>query len=407
MSPSERGMGDHSANDLSRRARAVEVSPTMLVGQRTLALRAKGETILDLSVGEPDQPTPPHVVAAAVTALGAGKTRYTQAAGIPELRAAVALRYKKDFKVSFAESEVGITVGGKQALYVVSQALLDRGDEVIIPSPHWPTFSEAVRLAGARPILVQAQEKDGFRVTARMIGKATSPRTKAVILNSPANPTGAVIDPDDLLVIGDMAQRRKFTLLWDDTYGRLTFERTESGALQALRDAVGDRFVILGSASKTYCMTGWRIGWVLGPRTLVDACAALISHSTQCPAAFAQAGAVEALTGPQKFVQDLVAEYRRRRDYIYGAISALPKVTCVEPAGAFYLFPNVARYLSAKVPTTLELARQLLEHKKVAVVPGEGFASPGYLRLSFARPMEELKLGAERIAAFLGELGPT
>jgi aspartate aminotransferase len=407
MSPNERGAGDHSANDLSRRTRALEVSPTVAVAQRAVALRAKGEEVLDFSVGEPDQPTPAHVVAAAVTALEAGKTRYTPAAGIPELRAAVALRYKKDFKVSFAEPEVGITIGGKQALYVVCQALLDRGDEVIIPSPHWPTFSEAVRLAGARPILVQAQEKDGFRVTARMIGKATSPRTKAVILNSPCNPTGAVIDPDDLLVIGDMAQRRKFTLLWDDTYGRLSFDRTETGALQALRDAVGDRFVILGSASKTYCMTGWRIGWVLGPKTLVDACAALISHSTQCPTAFAQAGAVEALTGPQKFVQDLVAEYRRRRDFIHGAISALPKVTCVEPAGAFYLFPNVGRYLAAKVPTTMELARQLLEQKKVAVVPGEGFASPGYLRLSYARPMEDLKAGAERIASFLADLKAT
>ncbi len=404
MSPGERGVGDHSANDLSRRVRALEVSPTVAVGQRALSLKAKGEAILDLSVGEPDQPTPAHVVSAAVAALGAGKTRYTPAAGVPELRAAVALRYKKDFKVSFAESEVAITIGGKQALYLVGQALLDRGDEVIIPSPHWPTFSEAVRLAGARPILVQAQEKDGFRVTARMIGKATSPRTKAVILNSPCNPTGAVIDPDDLLVIGDMAQRRKFTLLWDDTYGRLSFERSETGALQALRDAVGDRFVILGTTSKTYCMTGWRIGWVLGPRPLVDACAALISHSTQCPAAFAQAGAVEALTGPQRGVQELAAEYKRRRDYIYGAISSLPKVTCVEPAGGFYLFPNVARYLGAKVPTTLELARQLLDQKKLAVVPGEGFGSPGYLRLSFARPMEELKLGAERMAAFLGEL---
>ena len=407
MSPNERGVGDHSANDLSRRTRALEVSPTVAVAQRAVALKAKGEEVLDFSLGEPDQPTPAHVVAAAVTALGAGKTRYTQAAGIPELRAAVALRYKKDFKVSFAEPEVGITIGGKQALYVVCQALLDRGDEVIIPSPHWPTFSEAVRLAGARPILVQAQEKEAFRVTARMIGKATSPRTKAVILNSPCNPTGAVIDPDDLLVIGDMAQRRKFTLLWDDTYGRLSFDRTETGALQALRDAVGDRFVILGSASKTYCMTGWRIGWVLGPKTLVDACAALISHSTQCPTAFAQAGAVEALTGPQKFVQDLVVEYRRRRDFIHGAISALPKVSCVEPAGAFYLFPNVARYLSAELPTTLELARRLLEQKKVAVVPGEGFASPGYLRISYARPMEDLKAGAERIASFLADLKAT
>jgi aspartate aminotransferase len=272
---------------------------------------------------------------------------------------------------------------------------------VIIPSPYWPTFTEAVRLAGARPILVQAQEKDGFQVTARLISKATSPKTKAVILNSPSNPTGAVIDPEDLLVIGDMAQRRKFTLLYDDTYARLSFGRAENGALQALRDSVGDRFVIIGTASKSYCMTGWRIGWVLGPKPLVDACAALASHSTQNPTTFAQVGALEALTGPQKGVQELAAEYKRRRDFIYPALTSLPRVTCVEPDGGFYVFPNMGRYLSSRIPTTLELGQRLLDETGVAVVPGEGFGVPGYVRISFARPLEELKEGMERLAAFL------
>ncbi|PYQ13557.1 MAG: hypothetical protein DMF80_14890 [Acidobacteria bacterium] len=393
--------GNGSATDLSRRALALEVSPTVAVAQRAAALRAKGEAVLDFSVGEPDQPTPRHISAAATAALEAGQTRYTPAAGLPALRAAVAQRYRKDFKVVFSDSEVAITTGGKQALYLACQALLDRGDEVVIPSPHWPTFSEAVRLAGARPILVHTQEKDGFQVTARLVSKATSPRTKAVILNSPNNPTGAVIDPEDLLVIGDMAQRRKFTLLYDDTYARLGFGRDGGDVLQDLRQAVGDRLVVLGTASKSYCMTGWRIGWVLGPKPLVDACTALISHSTQCPTSFAQAGAVEALTGPQRFVQELCAEYRRRRDFIHAAVAALPKVSCVSPGGGFYLFPNMARYLGADVPTTLELARRLLEQQRVAVVPGEGFAAPGYIRLSFARPLDDLHEGARRLAAFL------
>lgn len=392
---------DGSAIDLSRRALRIETSPTQAMAQAAAALKAKGERILDFSVGEPDQPTPAHISAAATAALEAGKTRYTPSAGLPELRAAVALRYRKDFKVSFADDEVAVTSGGKHALYAACQALLDPRDEVVIPSPHWPTFAEAVRLAGARPILVRAQEKDGFQVTARMISKATSPRTKAVILNSPANPTGAVIDDEDLLVIGDMSQRRKFAILYDDTYARLSFGRTDRSALQALRDSVGDRFVILGTASKSYCMTGWRIGWLLGPRPLVDACAALISHSTQCPTAFAQAGAVEALTGPQKFVQDLVTEYRRRRDLMHPALTAIPDVTCAQPGGAFYLFPNLGRYLSSSVPTTLELSRRLLEEKGVAVVPGEGFGAPGYLRISFARPLEELQEGVDCIASFL------
>jgi aspartate aminotransferase len=395
---------DGSAGDLARRVLSLAVSPTVAMAQRAMAMRASGETVLDFSVGEPDQPTPPNVCEAAVHALGTGRTRYTASAGIPELRAAVAARYKKDFKVSFAPEEVVITDGGKQALYLVCQALLNRGDEVIIPSPHWPTFSEAVRLAGARPILVPAQEKDGFQVTARMISKATSPRTKAVLINSPANPTGAVVAAEDLLVIGDMAQRRKFTVLYDDTYAKLIYGKPDHSALQALRDAVGDRFVILGTASKSYCMTGWRIGWVLGPKPLVDACAALISHSTQCPTTFAQIGAVEALTGPQKFVQELWYAYQRRLEVIHPLIAAIPGVTCGRPAGAFYLFPNVARCLSDRVPTSVELARRLLEEAKVAVVPGEGFSAPGYVRISFARPVDELTEGANRIAAFLAGL---
>ena len=397
MRPQDAG----SAVDLSRRALGVAVSATVAVAQKAAALAAGGHPVLDFSVGEPDQPTPRHIVAAATAALNDGRTGYTAAAGMPELRAAVAARYKKDFKVAFSESEVAITCGGKQALYLACQALLNRGDEVIVPSPYWPTFPEAVRLAGARPILVPTLEKDGFKVTARLISKATGPRTKAVILNSPCNPTGAIIDPEDLLVIGDMAARRRFTIFYDDTYARLVYGRQDTSALQALRDAVGDRLVVLGTASKSFCMTGWRIGWVLGPRPLVDACAALVSHSTQCPASFAQIGAVEALTGPQKFVQDLVAEYRRRRDFLHERLSAIPKVTCVQPAGAFYLFPNVARHLGARLPSTLETAHRLLEQEKVAVVPGEGFGAPGFLRISVARPMADLQAGAERIAAFL------
>ena len=396
--------GNGASLALSRRALAIEVSPTVAMSQRAAALKAKGADVLDFSVGEPDQPTPKHIAAAAVAAIENGRTRYTSSAGIPELRAAVAMRYRSDFGVGFAESEVAITAGGKQALYLACQALLDRGDEVIIPSPHWPTFSEAVRLAGARPVLVRSDEKDGFKVTARMVGRACTARTRAVILNSPSNPTGAVIEPEDLRAIGGLARRRKFALLYDDTYARLGFGSSRNPGLQALRDHLGDRFVVLGTASKSYCMTGWRIGWLLGPKPLVDACAALVSHSTQCPAAFAQVGAVEALTGPQQLVADLAMEYRRRRDFIHPAIAGIPAITCVQPGGGFYLFPNVTRYLGGPVPTSLDLASRLLDEERVAVVAGEGFAAPGYLRISFARSMEDLREGAKRIAAFLSRL---
>lgn len=392
-----------SEENLSRRARALEVSPTVAMSQRAAALKAEGRKILDFSVGEPDQGTPEHITAAGVAALHAGRTRYAPAAGIPELRAAVARRYLTTDHVSFAPAEVAITVGGKQALYLACQALLDRGDDVVVPSPHWPTFAECARLAGARPVFARTREEEGFRVTSRLIRRALTAKTRAVVINSPSNPTGAVVEPAELLALARLARRRGFTLLYDDTYGRLAFGGPRQD-LQAARDAAGGRFVVIGTASKTYCMTGWRIGWVLGPKALVDACAALISHSTQCPPTFAQVAAVQALDGSQKIVAALAAEYRRRRDFVHPALAAIPGVRCVRPDGGFYVFPNLTGFLGRKIPTTLALGSRLLEEQGVALVPGEGFGAPGYARLSFARPLEELREGVDRIAAFLGGL---
>jgi aspartate aminotransferase len=388
---------------LSRRARALEVSPTVAMSQRAAALKAEGRRILDFSVGEPDQGTPAHITAAGVAAMEGGRTRYAPAAGIPELRAAVARRYLATDRVSFSPSEVAITVGGKQALYLACQALLGRGDDVVVPSPYWPTFAECVRLAGARAVFARTREEEGFRVTARMIGRALTPKTRAVVINSPSNPTGAVVEPSELLALARLARRRRFMLLYDDTYGRLAFGGARPD-LQGVRDAARDWFAVIGTASKTYCMTGWRLGWVLGPKALVDACAALISHSTQCPSTFVQVAAVQALDGPQEIVAALAAEYRRRRDFVHPAIAAIPGVRCVRPDGGFYVFPNLAGFLTRETPTTLALGSRLLEEQGVALVPGEGFGAPGYARLSFARPMEELREGVDRIAAFLGGL---
>jgi aspartate aminotransferase len=389
---------------LSRRARAIEVSPTVAMSQRATALRSSGRSVLDFSVGEPDQPTPAHISAAANAAMVAGKTKYAPAAGTPELRAAVVARYKEDFGVDFVPAEAVITVGGKQALYLACQALFDKGDEMILPTPHWPTFSEAARLAGARPVFVNCREKDGFRITPGMISRAVTPKTRAVLINSPSNPTGAVIASEDLLAIARLCKRRGIALLYDDTYARLSFLPIDKALLPAVREELGDRLVVLGTASKTYCMTGWRIGWILGGRPLSDACAALISHSTQHPTTFAMAGAVEALAGSQALVAALAAEYRARLKFIYAAIAAIPGLTCVKPGGGFYLFPNFGAYLSKSIPTTLDLGTRLLDEEGVALVPGEGFGAPGYMRLSFARAMGELEEGAARIARFLARL---
>lgn len=389
---------------LSRRARAIEVSPTVAMSQRATALRASGRSVLDFSVGEPDQPTPAHINAAANAAMAAGKTKYAPAAGTPELRAAVVARYKEDFGVSFAPGESVITVGGKQALYLACQALFDKGDEMILPTPHWPTFAEAARLAGAKVAFVECKEQDGFAIAPRLVAKAITPKTRAVLINSPSNPTGAVIASEHLLAIARLCKKHGITLLYDDTYARLSFLPVDKALLPAVHKILGDKLVILGTASKTYCMTGWRIGWILGSKPLIEASAALISHSTQHPTTFAMAGAVEALAGSQALVAELAAEYRARFKFIYGAVSALPGLTCVKPGGGFYLFPNFEAYLSKAVPTTLALGARLLDEEGVALVPGEGFGAPGYMRLSFARAMGELEEGAARLGRFLGRL---
>ncbi|HET7292958.1 MAG TPA: pyridoxal phosphate-dependent aminotransferase [Vicinamibacteria bacterium] len=390
---------------LSRRARMIEVSPTVAMSQRASALRASGRSVLDFSVGEPDQPTPPHIVSAATRAMAEGKTKYAPASGTPELRRAVVERYRQDFGVAFEPAEATITIGGKQALYLVCQALLGPGDEMVLPAPYWPTFAECPRLAGAKPVIVRAREKDGFAITARLVSRAVTPKTRAILINSPSNPTGAVVGGEELLALARTCARRGITLLYDDTYARLSFAPTDRALLGRVRRELGERLVIVGTASKTYCMTGWRIGWLLSGRMLADACAALVSHSTQCPATFAMAGAVEALTGPQDVVERLAAEYRARFEFIYGAVSALPGLSCVRPGGGFYLFPNCQAYLSRACPTSLDLGSRLLEEQGVAVVPGEGFGAPGYFRLSFARSMVELKDGAARLGAFLRGLG--
>jgi aspartate aminotransferase len=235
------------------------------------------------------------------------------------------------------------------------------------------------------------------------VAKAITPKTRAVVVNSPSNPTGAVIEPEELLKIARLARSHGFWILYDDTYAHLVFRPEGPPALQAVKDAAGGHLVVVGTVSKTYCMTGWRVGWVMGPRALAEACTALNSHSVQGPATFAQVAAAEALTAPQDVVREMAAEYRRRRDFIHPAIAAIPGVTCPEPEGGFYVFPDVTRCLSKEVPDTVALGTRLLEEKAVAVVPGEGFHAPGFFRLSFATAFEDLQEGARRIADFLAE----
>jgi aspartate aminotransferase len=395
--------GRSGESALAARARRLEVSPTVAMSARARALAAKGVRVLDFTVGEPDQPTPAHVVEAAKAALDAGRTKYAPASGLPELRAAVARRYREDQGIGFATEDVVVTVGGKQALALAYSAIVERGSEVVVPTPAWPTFAEAARIAGGSAVLVPTSAKAGFRVTARAIAKALTPRSRAVVVNSPSNPTGAVIAPEELLALARLAREKGFWLLYDDTYAQLVFEPGGTPELQRVKEAAGGRFVVVGTASKSYCMTGWRIGWLIGSRALADAATALNSHSVQGPATFAQLAAAAALTAPQDAVHALAMEYRSRRDFVHAAVAALPGVVCTRPEGGFYVFPDVSRWLSKETPDTTALCSRLLEEKGVAVVPGEGFHAPGFFRLSFAAAFEDLQEGARRLAEFAAE----
>jgi aspartate aminotransferase len=391
---------------IAARARRLGVSPTVAMAEKARRLKEKGARVFDFTVGEPDQPTPRHVLEAGKAAIEAGRTKYAPAAGLPELRAAVAFRYREDFQVGFAPEEVTVAVGGKQALALVYQAVLDRGREVVVPIPAWPTFAEGARVAGGIPVLVPLTRRDGFRVTARAVARAITPKTRAVVVNSPSNPTGAVVERDELLKIARLARKHGFWLLYDDTYAHLVFHPGGPPALQEVKDAAGGRLVVVGTVSKTYCMTGWRVGWVIAPRPLSEACAALNSHSVQGPATFSQVAAAEALTGPQEVVREMAAEYARRLDLVHPVLAAIPGVVCSEPQGGFYVFPDVSRRLTRDVPDTLALGAALLEEKAVAVVPGEGFHAPGFFRLSFATAPADLQEGARRIAEFFAERVP-
>lgn len=388
---------------LAARTRGLGMSPTVAMAARARALRASGVRVFDFTVGEPDQPTPAHVVAAGKDAVDAGRTKYGPASGLPELREAVAHRYREDFALPLAPEEVCVTVGGKQALAVVYQAVLDRGSEVVVPVPAWPTFAEAARVAGAVPVLVPLSASNGFRLTARAVARALTPRTRAVVVNSPSNPTGAVVDPNELVKIARLARERGFWLLYDDTYAQLVFGDGGPSGLASVNDAASGALVVVGTVSKTYCMTGWRVGWVAGPRSLVAACAALNSHSVQGPATFAQLAAAEALAARQDTVRAMASEYRRRRDLVHAAVAAMPGVACARPDGGFYVFPDVRRCLGRDLEDASAFASRLLDEKAVAVVPGEGFHAPGHVRLSFATAVEDLREGVRRLGEFVAE----
>ena len=390
---------------IADRLSAIAESPTQRVGANAERMRRAGIDVVDLGAGEPDFHTPEHAKAAAIAAIGQNFTRYTTASGIIELRQAVCDRYKTDYGVELTPAYVSMTAGGKQALFNVALALYNPGDEVITHAPHWPTIVEQIRITGATPVVVHTRAADGFAVRAQSIIDRITPRTKAIIINSPANPTGALISEAALAEIADAAGQRGIWVVIDLCYEQLIYDEEAHNLPRVLLDRMRDRAVLCGSTSKAYAMTGWRCGWMIGPPEVVSACNTILSHATSNIASITQKAAVAALAGPQDDVTWMLNEYRARRDRMHGWLTANPAMTCAKPRGAFYLFPDISELLSpGGVSTSSQFADVLLERAHVAVTPGEAFDAPGYIRISYATSMETLREGANRLLAFADSL---
>lgn len=365
-------------------------------------LRRQGIEVIDLGAGEPDFPTPDAIKAAAHAAIDQDFTKYTPSGGTAELKRAILDRYRTDYGVEYAESEVIVSAGGKQALFNTALSLFGPGDEVITHAPCWPTLVEQIKLAEARPILARTHPEDGFAVHAAAILDAVTPSTRAIIINSPCNPTGALVSEGDFRRIAGEAARLGLWLILDLCYEKLIYDAVPHNLVAVADRTCHDRAVLCGSASKTYTMTGWRCGWSLAPAAVVAASNAIQSHATSNVSSITQKAVVAALTGSQAPVQAMLAQYRSRRDNLYEWLGADPRLRSTKPAGAFYLFVDVSDLLSPEAyRTSADFAQALLEEARVAVTPGEAFDAPGFIRLSYATSMERLREGANRILAFV------
>ena len=385
---------------IAERISSISVSSTLKVAADAEKLRAEGVDVVDFGAGEPDFPTPDNIKQAAVRALEQNFTKYTPAGGTAELKKAVCERHAQDFGTDYKPDECLITVGGKHAIFNLTQALLNPGDEVVIPVPYWVTYRDVVNYAGGKCVFVETDENNGFALTAAMIEPHLTDRTKMLIVNSPSNPSGALVEREEFERIFRMTSARGIYLLTDECYCKFLYD----GEPYSIASAAGAKETVLvaGSLSKTYAMTGWRIGFGLAPAAIVGAMLKLQSHSTSNPTSISQKAAVEALRGPQASVGTMLAEYRKRRDFVVERLRAIPGVTCQEPRGAFYAYPNVGVVLGKNgIGNTQQLAERLLAEVHLAVVPGEAFGTDRHVRISYATSMKELERGLERLHWFI------
>jgi aspartate aminotransferase len=387
--------------DLAERISLISESSTMKVAADADRLRREGKDVVDFGAGEPDFPTPDNIKKAAIAAIDANFTKYTPTGGVLELKNAICDRHRTDYGTNYSPGECMVTVGGKHAIFNLMQAVIGDGDEVIIPVPYWVTYKDVVNYAGGKCVFVPTDEASGFTFTADMIAPYITSRSKLLIINSPNNPSGAVLSREEFEKIYWLASKRGVRLMTDECYCRFLYDDAPFSI--ASMPGAKEHVVVAGSLSKTYSMTGWRIGFALAPKPLIDAMMKLQSHTTSNPTSVSQKAAIEALRGPQDSIGVMLAEYRTRRDYVVGRLRAIPGVKIAEPKGAFYVYPNVSVGFRNGITSALEFSEKLLAEEFVAVVPGEAFGTSEHVRISYATSMKELARGLDRIERFIRE----
>jgi len=395
---------------VSERIKGIKPSPTLAMNAKALSMRAAGVDVISFGVGEPDFETPKHIREEAFQAMEGGFTHYTAVGGIPELKQAIVEKFQRDNNLQYEPAEVMVSCGGKHVLYNLAQALLNPGDEVIIPAPYWVSYPPIAVLAGAKPVIVETQEEDDFRLRPEALAAAMTPKTKLLVLNSPSNPTGSVLSKTDLEFLAEVILRHNVMVVSDEIYEKLIFDDTPFYSIAQVSEALKSRTFVVNGVSKTYAMTGWRIGYVAGPREVIAGMTKIQSQSTSNPNSIAQKASVAALRGPQAGVQEMVQAFDERRRYLVDRLNAMPGIHCNMPKGAFYAFPNLSHYWGAKtegmtVDGSTQLCEYLLSEARVALVPGEAFGSDDFVRFSYATSLKTIEEGLNRIEKALGKLG--
>lgn len=395
---------------LTKRAKQLQPSATLAITAKSKALKAQGIPVIGFGAGEPDFDTPENIKHKAIEAIDSGFTKYTAVGGIDELKSAIAQRISEDYALEYALDEITVSCGAKHSLYNIAQVLFEEGDEVLIPSPYWVSYPEQVSLAGASPVIIPAKEENGFKIGPEELQALISPRTKALILNYPSNPTGSTYTREELERLAEVTMKNGIIVISDEIYDKTIYGDTVHVPFASLAKDVKAMTLLVNGVSKTYSMTGWRIGYTAGDKGVISAMNKLQGQCTSNPSSISQMAAIEAFAGTQGPVDKMVSEFEKRKDYIVDKLNSMPGIDCFDPRGAFYVFPNVSAtygsvYGDKKIENSLDFTEYLLDEAKIAVVPGVAFGDDSYVRISYATSMEDIVEGMDRMASALAKLG--